>query len=117
MWHLWIGRLDTLGLTHPPHHFALEVFDVGGWLTRGDLALEAGVEFLAVAERRLIQPGLGVGQAQGQGAGVYFGLQPVRIPHMLVMLRLGLSAWVHLLLCLPLPLPSSSVFFLTVVGP
>ena len=32
----------------------LEVHNVGGWLTHGDLALTAGVDFLAVAEHRLI---------------------------------------------------------------
>ena len=32
----------------------IEVFNVGGWLTHGDLALEVGVDFLAVAEHRLI---------------------------------------------------------------
>ena len=31
-------------------HFAVEVFNVGGWLTHGDLALEAQVDFLAVVE-------------------------------------------------------------------
>ena len=32
----------------------LEVHNVGGWLTHGDLALHARVDFLAVAEHRLI---------------------------------------------------------------
>ena len=32
----------------------LSFFNVGGWLTHGDLALDAGVDFLAVAEHRLI---------------------------------------------------------------
>ena len=31
-----------------------EVFNVGGWLTHGDLALDAGLDSLAVAEHRLI---------------------------------------------------------------
>ena len=35
-------------------HLAIEVFNVGGWLTHGDLALEAHVHFLAVAEHGLI---------------------------------------------------------------
>ena len=38
----------------PFHQVGLEVFNVGGWLTHGDLALEAGVDFLAVVEHRLI---------------------------------------------------------------
>ena len=53
-WHLWIGRAKHLGPVPPSHHFALEVFNVGGWLTHGDLAFEAGVDFLAVVEHRLI---------------------------------------------------------------
>ena len=40
--------------TPPFHQVGLEVFNVGGWLTHGDLALEAGVDFLAVVEHRLI---------------------------------------------------------------
>ena len=35
-------------------HVGVEVFNVGGWLTRGDLALEVDVDFLAVVEHRLI---------------------------------------------------------------
>ena len=38
----------------PSQHVAFEVFNVGDWLTHGDLALEAGVDFLAVVEHRLI---------------------------------------------------------------
>ena len=49
-----LGGLNTLG-QHPRfHQVALEVFNVWGWLTHGDLALEAGVDFLAVVEHRLI---------------------------------------------------------------
>ena len=33
---------------------AVEVFNVGSWLTDGDKALEAGVDFLSVVEHRLI---------------------------------------------------------------
>ena len=49
IWHLWIGRA-----WHPDQFFGLEVFNVGGWLTHGDSALEAKVDFLAVVEHRLI---------------------------------------------------------------
>ena len=35
-------------------HFGVEFLNVGGWLTHGDLASEVGVDFLAVAEHRLI---------------------------------------------------------------
>ena len=37
-----------------PRHFGVEFLNVGGWFTHGDLALGAGVDFLAVAEHRLI---------------------------------------------------------------
>ena len=33
---------------------SVEVFNVGGWLTHGDLALETNVDFLAVVEHRLV---------------------------------------------------------------
>ena len=52
VWHLWIG-----GARHPGPgavSFAVEVFNVGGWLTHGDLVLDAEVDFLAVVEHRLI---------------------------------------------------------------
>ena len=37
-----------------PRPVSLEFHNVGGWLTHGDIALDAGVDFLAVAEHRLI---------------------------------------------------------------
>ena len=48
LWHFWVGR------ARHPRHVGLEFHNVGGWLTHGDLALEAGVAFLVVAEHRLI---------------------------------------------------------------
>ena len=53
LWYLWIGRAKNPG-PGSPHHLAVEVFNVGGWLTHGDLALDAGLDFLAVTEHRLI---------------------------------------------------------------
>ena len=50
----WAGRARHLGQPSLPRHVGLEFHNVGGWLTHGDLALEAGVDFLAVAEHRLI---------------------------------------------------------------
>ena len=32
----------------------MEVFDVGGWLTHGDLALDTEIDFFAFVEHRLI---------------------------------------------------------------
>ena len=45
------------GIPGPPSlpcHVGVEFLNVGGWLTHGDFALEVGVDFLAVAEHRLI---------------------------------------------------------------
>ena len=52
-WYLWIGWAKNPG-PGSSHHLADEVFNVGGWLTHGDLALDAGLDFLAVTEHRLI---------------------------------------------------------------
>ena len=54
LWHLWIGRARHPGPPSLPRHVGVEFLNVGGWLTHGDLALEVGVDFLAVAEHRLI---------------------------------------------------------------
>ena len=54
LWYLWVGRARHPGPPSLPRHFGVEFLNVGGWLTHGDLALGAGVDFLAVAEHRLI---------------------------------------------------------------
>ena len=54
LWHFWAGRARHPGPPSQPHSVSLEFLNVGGWLTHGDLALDAGVDFLAVAEHRLI---------------------------------------------------------------
>ena len=53
-WYLWIGRAKNPG-PGSSHRLAVEVSNVGGWLTHGDLALDAGLDFLAVTEHRLIR--------------------------------------------------------------
>ena len=53
-WHFWAGRARHPGPPSQPQYVSLEFDNVGGWLTHGDLALSAGVDFLAVAEHRLI---------------------------------------------------------------
>ena len=40
-----------------PGQLSIEFVNVGGWLTHGDLALDSGAQFLAVAEHRLIPSG------------------------------------------------------------
>ena len=50
LWQIWIGRPRHPGPS--THQLAIEVFNVGGWLTHGDLVLEAQVDF--VVEHRLI---------------------------------------------------------------
>ena len=51
---LELGGQDIL--VHPPSPvmLVLNSSNVGGWLTHGDIALDAGVDFLAIAEHRLI---------------------------------------------------------------
>ena len=51
VWHLWIGRARHPG---PVPGVGVEVFNISGWLTNGDYALETGVDFLAVVEHRLV---------------------------------------------------------------
>ena len=53
-WHLWIGRARHPGPSSNSPHLGIEVLNVGGWLTHGDLALDTDVDFLAVVEHRLI---------------------------------------------------------------
>ena len=109
-WHLWIGRAR-----HPGPgavSFAVEVFNVGGWLTHCDFALDVGVDFLAVVEHRLIPAGVRGEWARLRRKGwLLSGLLLLRIRLMLVMLGLGLSvSGVLLFPCLPLQLRSLSVF-------
>ena len=54
LWHFWAGRARHPGPPSQPQHVSLEFHNVGCWLTHGDLALHAGVDFLAVAEHGLI---------------------------------------------------------------
>ena len=56
LWMLSIGRARHPGPCIPsnPSGFGIEFFNVGGWLSRGDLALEFEAHFLAVAEHRLV---------------------------------------------------------------
>ena len=51
---LWIGRARHPGPSSTNPRLGIEVLNVGGWLTHGDLALDTGVDFLAVVEHRLI---------------------------------------------------------------
>ena len=44
LWLLWIGRARHPGATPLLQHVGVEVFNVGGWLTHGDLALEVDVD-------------------------------------------------------------------------
>ena len=54
LWHLWVGRAKHPGPPSLSRHVGIEFLNVGGWLTHGGIALEVGVDFLAVAEHRLI---------------------------------------------------------------
>ena len=56
LWMLSIGRARHPGPCTPsyPCGFSIEFLNVGGWLSRGDLALESTAHFLAFAEHRLV---------------------------------------------------------------
>ena len=54
LWHLWIGRAKHPGPPSLSTNVGIGFLNVGGWLTHGDFALEVVVDFLAVAEHRLI---------------------------------------------------------------
>ena len=85
-WHLWIGRARHPGPPSQPHSVAIEFLNVGGWLTHGDLALNAGVDFLAVAEHRLIPARVRSEWSRlGVRAFLLSGHRLLRIPLMLVM--------------------------------
>ena len=53
---LSIGRARHPGpcTSSYPSGFSIEFLNVGGWLSRGDLALESKAHFLALAEHRLV---------------------------------------------------------------
>ena len=53
---LSIGRARHPGpcTSSDPSGFSIEFLNVGGWLSRGDLALESTAHFLAIAEHRLV---------------------------------------------------------------
>ena len=53
---LSIGRARHPGpcTSSYPSGFSIEFLDVGGWLSRSDLALESSAHFLAIAEHRLV---------------------------------------------------------------
>ena len=56
LWMLSIGRARHPGpcTSSYPSGFSIEFLNVGGWLSRGDLALESNAHFLAIAEHRLV---------------------------------------------------------------
>ena len=56
VWMLSIGRArhPGPGTSSYPSGFSIEFLNVGGWLSRGDLALESSAHFLAIAEHRLV---------------------------------------------------------------
>ena len=97
-------------------HVGVEMFNVGGWLTHGDLAMEVGVDFLAVVERRLAPARVRSEWARLEKKGwLLFVLQLARNLPMLVMLKwVLLASGVHMLLSLPLPLPSLGVSLIVV---
>ena len=67
-----MGKKSSASWANPffLHRVGIEVFNVGGWLTHGDLALEVGVDFLAVVEHRLILVSVRSEWARLRGKGI-----------------------------------------------
>ena len=83
-----LGGLGILGLTLHSPHLGVEVLNVGGWLTHGDLALDAGVDFLAVVEHRLIPARIRSESSQLRNKGLSSIWAPASQSHLtLVMLE------------------------------
>ena len=75
-WHFWAGRARHPGPPSQPKLVSLEFHNVGGWLTHGDLALDAGVDFLAVAEHGLIPARVRSEWSRHRGKGLSSVLAP-----------------------------------------
>ena len=98
-WHFWAGRARHPGPPSQPQHVSLEFHNVGGWLTHGDLALDAGVDFLAVAEHRLIPARVRSEWSRLRGKGI----SSVWAPASQVSSHVG-NAGLVLSVCVALPL-------------
>ena len=74
VWSGSLASLDWSGLTFWTIHglsLAVEVFNIGEWLTHGDLVLEAQVDFVAVVDRvRVCGYSLGASLPGNAGVGV-----------------------------------------------
>ena len=98
-WHFWARRARHPGPPSQPQHVSLEFHNVGGWLTHGDLALSAGVDFLAVAEHRLIPARVRSEWSRLKGKGI----SSVWAPASQVSSHVGNAGLVSLV-CVVLPL-------------
>ena len=92
LWVLYKGRARHPGpgpRFFTPGQLSIEFVNIGGWLTCGDLALDSCVQFLAVTEHRLIPSGPGLSVTNSARLVItLFGLLPVRIGLLVVMLEL-----------------------------
>ena len=93
IWHLWIGRAR-----HPgpgAASFAVEVFNVGGWLTHGDFVLNAEVDFLAVQGSRKDFM-VGCRRAAAAVSRCLVSEDRWILPHLAVRAHFECSRWVYL---------------------
>ena len=91
--HLWIGRARHPGPSRS--RLAIEGFNVGGWLTHGDLVLEAPVDFIAAVEHWLIPARVRSDEwtrLRAKGHASVWAPAPTRNLLMLVIRVLGLLA-------------------------
>ena len=85
LWHLWIGRARHPGpsLTN----LFIEVFNMGGFLTHGDYALDTDASFLALVEHRLVPARARSEGARLRRAGLASVWSPLRSLVVLVVLE------------------------------
>ena len=109
-WHFWAGRARHPGPPSQPRHVSLEFHNVGGWLTHGDIALDAGLDFLAVAEHRLIPARVrSEWRLKGKGLSSIWAPASQDSSHLVMLVFASLVCVVLPLLCLLLLLLSLSL--------
>ena len=69
-WHMWVGRAKHPG-PFGGGTLGIEVFNVGGWLTHGDYALDTAADLLVICEHRLIPARVRSERASLRSAGFH----------------------------------------------
>ena len=116
-WMLSIGRArhPGPGTSSYPSGFCIEFLNVGGWLSRGDLALGSSADFLAVAEHRLVPARARTVTTQLRQARRSSVWHPLVRMLLLVAMRGLASSWCSPFPFLPFSIPPLRSSFVLVV--